>query len=544
MNENQEAPVDLEAIAIEQFERLRQRKDHADDEADAEERQRTLRLYNEIVAIWKEHIGTKWATPCKAHKCVVVQADTINENIIDDRKSNAVGVNSNNATEISKHFYHEWLTKEEPCNIINIRAKVYMTRRHDVHHICIAGYCASEGKNFDMHHSIIRRIDDIYVCENTAIPHFCGHFCSSDRQVLNKDNIYTCPLTGRSLSTEVEVRDQFWNKGNIKQQQQADRETAVNPFKASTNRKRKKSNNNNEPADPDINIKDVDDILDKCVRMGIQADVVMDALISTKKRKKDGSINSCTPTMTLKTEYLLIAVIKLAKMFSRERFENDMKKEEETQKELLMQFSKYTATKTRSNDILSICELYVIALQHRKKKCTVIDFTGLTDTQRKGLIMYYAKMCIALWYVVVTKTTMGQKKTDYPWYEFIDSAMRLFETGLIISELDYGRKVTIIEPDPFLALLTDDNSYMKNNSNNNNNEDTAPQRRDSYKTGVHQQRHSKKNNLTKIKNATSMAITFAVIKDGIPPERLRPEMVDFDTIDEKAFTKIRGKNRK
>jgi hypothetical protein len=118
---------------------------------------------------------------------------------------------------------------------------------------------------------------------------------------------------------------------------------------------------------------------------------------------------------------------------------------------------------------------------------------------------------------------MGQNEPSlFPWSEFIESALTVFENGYDISEKDYRYRFTLIEKDPLLPLLDSQN------------------RREFEKTNG---RKSKKNNTTKIGNNIYTALTKAVLEDGVHPEDLTLSGIDLDRIPTDVFIKLRSKHR-
>jgi ribosomal protein L22 len=239
----------------------------------------------------------------------------------------------------------------------------------------------------------------------------------------------------------------------------------------------------------------------------------------------------------IKNQYLGFAILKLSKIFSQSRFEQDMKKEDVRKEEIMKHFHQYVSKSIQKNLPLNTMDLYAIAATIRNKTFNSVDMRTLTDQQRTYIIVHYAKQCLALWYVIRTRTKIGQSDPkQFPWPEFVDSAMLVFEAGFEISPRDYPYKVVLIPKDPLLSLLPDDNNVSSYYISE------QKQQQQNNKKGQNK-RKSKKTNQTKIKNNITNALISAVVNENVNPELLKIDTMDLkQMLDTSVFVRLRGKH--
>jgi hypothetical protein len=442
-----------------------------------------MALLNAIVDKWKALHTECMRYKKTAHKCITLNSVNYTNDI-----------SSRDASLLPKKGVEPVTNKSSACNIINITCDIWLNKSSATPtHICNKDWCKRTAPNSVDYHMIheekVGTVNNIYICEKTGTHHFCGKFCKQESQLINSDGIYVCKYSGMSFG-ESHMIDKFWTK----HPKSLDKSLASNPYNSNTRR----------TIEEDFS--DYDSLIEKC-HLG-ELDEVM-------KKKK-----SCNSTKDL---YYTEAIIKLSGFFSKKRFEEDKKMNEHTKNELFGLFKKYVNKKNQANEVLKVSDLETICIAHRKRKSYNVDMTNITNSQIKEIILLYAKRCLELWVVIRTRTPLGIKSpAKFPWIEFIESALAVFETGYDISGDDFRYRYTLIEKDTFLPLLPHNSSYLRDKSNS---------------------RKSKKNNVTKIQNNICKALSDAVINHRVEPESLLLSAVRMSNVDDDVFTKLRGKQK-
>jgi hypothetical protein len=343
----------------------------------------------------------------------------------------------------------------------------------------------------DLHATLLENIDDVYVCDKTAKFHYCGELCDA-MEDLNDDKMFVCPITGRSKS-EVDIRDNFWSRNP----KQVDRDV-VNEIK----------NNSEYGARRNIETVDVETVINSAVRGATTG-------AQNTKRKVTGG---------LKNEYMVLAIERLGEFFSKSRLQEIDKKKKERYRNTMKEFTKYVTKMNQKGSMMCTIDMHLIALAVERKIGPPNLRINLTDDMRRGVILRYAHQSIALWYIVKEKTKKGRAEpTSIPWPEFVDAAMAIFKDGFVIPCSDNFYEMVLIEPDPLLA-------YMPTGDFGN----TRPNGHSSNVT-----KYSKKGNKTKIITFVKKALIDAVILEKVHPSSLRPDLVNYESIPDDAFARIR-----
>jgi hypothetical protein len=546
--------LDVEALLSE-----RQQKAFEDR---SEIRKRKKDVFDYIVQVWRDHIGKEWIACNQSHQCRV-RPKTVTTTTTSTSASlqhplasivnlsSIVGSNNNNSlspTAIYNIVDDTFQQIQHYCTIVNVPAKIYKTVYQNNAHLCVSGYCRSEQSDRARHNQLIEIIDDVYVCANTGKGHYCtDDFCDqSGGTELNSDHQYVCNISGliRSNNTS-EMRHQYWapehsgyaanatsNGVSLLDHQQHRAAHAIKRQREEKSELETASNLHNS----------IDVIMDQ-IEKGHDLGNVLRGNKRIKRILRAAGSNNIPNTIlsptSLKQEYLYAGILKLSSIFSAERFKADMEKEKETTKELIQQFIKYVNKQMAQKDILNINDLTTIATACRLRKFTTFDMTRLTPTQRKQIILYYAHMCLALWSIMKTKTEAGRTKDNlFPWPEFIDSCLLLFETGCEISAGDNnGHRAVIIEPDPFLAMLRDDSPYLRQKQQQQNGNSSSS-------NNTEKSRKNKKMHRTCIQTTIKTELINAVTKLKVPIEELRPDRVEYERIDESIFMNRNNNNNR
>lgn len=433
-----------------------------------------LEILNQIVEKWKTG-NTEWMELNNSdHRCNL-STDENEETTLKKDKSAII-------------IYKELQPKKQ-CEIIQIKADVYDLENNNIH-ICIENLCTYEKNDPIYHKKKIETIENIYICKHSGLVHFCDTFCKPEDTTLNAEYTYVCKYSGR-MTKDIKTVDKFWTK-----ESKGEKDIVTNPFMIGTKKKYGED------------FTDLETLVYKCGSSNIKENG------SSKKRRKE--------MQSLKKVYLMEAIMKLSNYFSEERFEADKQIEMNLVKEIMINFKKYVNKHIQKMKPLIVADLFQICQVMRARKNPLYDLTGISETMRVEMVLHYAKQCLALWTIIRTKTSIGKSKPSlFPWSEFIDSALSVLESGIVISDRNYPVHSTIIEQDKFLPLLSHNSPYLKNK----------------------QIKKSKKNNVTKITTRICRAIIEAVINENVDPEELLLHSIDIEQIPEDIFLKLRGKQR-
>lgn len=356
------------------------------------------------------------------------------------------------------------------CELERIDAGVFESSTGE-RHLCFRNLCQSPGdKNY--HWVDVYHISHLYICKKTGIPHFCGDICQ--RKTVTKDGMYVCPLTGYVDPVPV-ARDSMYS-----------------------GEQRLKSDVDARRILPDFGKMDIEDL-----------ESVAQGMIVRKGVNK-------------KEEYMLLAVSKIASVFSKDQMDAEATiMTEGIEKEISAQMTRYVNKTTQNKKVLVAPEMFLLIHNHRKKKDIPTRMT-LTDQDRQKLSIFYAQKCLILWYIVRTRTKMGREsQATFGFKDFILPALSLLQDGFKVSEDDIGYDAVIIQPDTVLGARCLQNAHRLSG------------RMDSPSMGkmcVKEWTGKKKGQQDKIHFSIVEALLGAIQNESVSPEMLRLDSVDFDSI--------------
>jgi ribosomal protein S10 len=483
-------------------------------------------------------------------------------------------------------------------------------------HLCIKGYCTTQEEDIYLHSNCIGPIEDFYICKYSGLEHLCGSKCKANK-VLNKDNLVTCPISGinqgqryisndnwsvdnnggssNNLSTEDK---QYLREQHQEQQQSLNIHLPFHRYKK--RRTRNLLTGETDPSASDsIDVGDIEFITKNCHNLG-EGDIkiksmpnpgkLVNACLKKQKNKQQQQIDAqtkndstnnqqlaLTSTSTalttiqstsnsivlpykmnhqpeMKVQYLGLSTIMLSSFFAASRFKMDMKREDRCKEYIYESLRVYLSKMTQRGLVPSIPDMMERVNIIRAKSFTTVNMTRLEDEQRAFLIEFYAKRCLALWYIIKTKTELGKTNPKaFPWPEFVNSAMDVLQDGLVVSDFKRGTYVVLINPDPFLKLLPSDREspfleQKRKQSRKVNNSKKKKSSNDSINNVMSNNKfkkapRTKKLDRTNIKTNINIAMHQAIVLYGVHPEELRTENVNFETMDNKEFIPLRGKDK-
>ncbi len=340
-------------------------------------------------------------------------------------------------------------------------------------------------------------LEHLYICEQTGTLHICGDLCDKNHLIFNSDSEEICEISGLVITkqafayTKIERRNlseqpEFFNRGFTKKRQK------VLNF-----------------------LEHTETLIENCSNLAFK-------ITRTEVFKKVKLLKN-TP---LKVCYLRVAIVKLCLIFSKDRFKKDKETSLNFEDELQKSIRQHISTVCRNKKPkLFTSDFLLIANQIDEKKYSSPDMTRLDDNELKKLILNYAYKCVYFWYIIRTKTKVGKESpSNFPWWEFIESALLIFRDGLIFTTASTDQEIIVSQPDPFLKALPDKSPFLNE-----------------YNSGM---KKTKRLSRTRIYNACKNALLEMVT----PPENSNPEIFRFDNLifdelNNDEFHKFRGSGR-
>jgi len=383
-----------------------------------------------------------------------------------------------------------------------------------------------------------RRITDFFVCLKSGLFHMCGEFCDA----LVSDNIehmYVCKFTGIS-SGEVETRTMYDYMLNKNGSDQSVYNETMNPLYEKNVKMLSKQpllRHISNMSEESIGIENLEDAIRRS-----------DGLASGIFDLSDVISNKAKETIDYKEKHIIVAFVRLLKMFSKERFQLERKNIEDFQNSMGEELDRYATKCRQANTELIATDMYQIT---RWKRCQeyIIPDLDLDMTTTTDIALQYARKCLILWAIIRTRTALGRSSPNlFTFSDFIFGAMRLFENGLTINlGIDRG-PVTIIERDIYLASfpfshrtnIEKKGFKMKSKKRvavDNYYED-GEEKKVKYKRKKKQQVTRKGKNSNKMRSDIELAITQSIIRDSIAPESLMLDSMDYGQIDRDIFIPV------
>lgn len=512
----------------------------------------------EAIDLWKKYVYVGWApVDVSTHTCRTGEELIGSNHIETDSKQEAIRILK--GQNIAKANFDSKTTserledvKDNCCIILKVNATVYSYNGGSEYHVCLGLSCPSSYSDSRIHSNIHKDIDNLYVCKDTAIPHFCGRLCNTS--VRNKDGISVCRLTG-SCVNDVLIRN-TWITKSKSQNVEGDLSAAVSQTDKEFGLFMSKSYPSNGRYDKSY-----------CVRLGMDSldTTSEDLLISAGDGY--GSNNNNSPVVidanTKKDEYFILAKSKILKLFSPEQIERERGRSRSAERECESNVNKYITAKSNTKNLLVLSDMFMLNSSPKKKKERQSNL-DLDENERDRLSVIYARQCMILWYIVKTRTKYGRENpSKFPFKDFIYPAMSLFESGFIIPSNDIDYNAVIIEEDDILTIRAPDIDLLMRNTSNYSIRKTAsadaimqgdkkyespikktktqnPADRNNLYIGRQTKRKSQHN---KIRQEIEKALYEAVTVEKVSPEALRISTIEFDSIDASDIVFVQSQHK-
>ena len=429
-----------------------------------------------VVEIWKSKINLRWipqSTHMNRHACAYTQLiDEVSQERMKDELPDSFKKDKIQRNSISKFKKN---ISFNGCNMDNVMFCVYEEAKME--HICIKDYCKLKHETRPKF-----RFEHLYICTTYAEAHICGKYCNIKQ--LNREHIYVCPLSGLSDGgVEISmVNANFQLYGNIDQVHRNENNTTSNQISME-----------------DLNLQSSgkEIVLEKQKPINKRADPLL--------------------------EYLTKARTRIWNMLAEERFQRELEKSEPDYYSINYQLDRYInktiqKIKTEGNGYFDVLQMCIIANEHMRKKQD-FPLVSLTTDMRQKLMTEFSDLCIKLWIVIRTLTTMGKEKPNlFIWPEFVDVAMYIFQQGFVIPKSDNNNAYDIVlfKPNQLLSEMPLDIMDRCDNANI------------SY-------REPKIKYTKNMKKNIYQALSDAIKKDRVSPELLKLENVCFEAVDREIF---------
>lgn len=209
--------------------------------------------------------------------------------------------------------------------------------------------------------------------------------------------------------------------------------------------------------------------------------------------------------------------LRMSCIFSDERFVHDLVQNRKIRDDISSTLGKYICQCNQHSIVVNASEMRTITESKLAKSCDAATL-DLDVGERKALVAYYTNKCLALWYVLITRSREGKDNPcAFPFEEFVTASLHVFETGLKIHASDLGYDHEILLRDEFLYLCP-------------------------VTEWVEKELHSRitdlkrRNNVLKrASDKITNAIHGAVVKDGVNPEAFDVSEMIFSNMDEEVF---------
>jgi hypothetical protein len=210
-------------------------------------------------------------------------------------------------------------------------------------------------------------------------------------------------------------------------------------------------------------------------------------------------------------KYLMSATVCVAILFSRERYVIDMRSADNSLRLANREVYKHHRA-NKSADAVTLFVVQTHALRHR----SVSHYLDLPADERKMFTLSYARRCVALWYLIRTRTKRGESDPNlFPIAEFVVAAMYIFANGIYLPpEVTRGAGEQLLDKDPILERCMPRYNII----------DRLGYNRDA---------------VTGVKKEIIQAIIGAVRDENVDPKSLRPSSVAPDNLDEEIFRPLR-----
>lgn len=515
---------------------------------------RVLNWMYQAVELWKKYVYRGWAPvdsslhTCRSDADAHLAISSVEEEKKERRrliKGIPISQSSGNTSTTDKLSQNSGA-----CTIVEIPVKVYSMYGSSDYHVCLGHPHCQVNKNDDqVHTSQWINLEHVYVCQETGIPHICGQYCKNS--IRNQDGILVCTLTGKCIA-EVLIRD-TWNVNGAHVMSGKDAPYGLSDCANSGERIQPNKFVNSGTSSASIKM-DIDTM------MLSGEDAVIDVMNggmdfnSSNRKSKIEAVNK-------KQEFLMSAISKIMKLFSDDQLDKEVEKAENIEREINSQLNKYLTKNTQSKRLTVMTDIYLLSLNYQKKKDDFVRF-DLSEKDKSNIAMIYAQQCLIFWFIIRTRTKMGREKPNlFLFRDFVYPAITLFETGFEISEADFGYRAVIIEPDPLFQAKAPDldklSSVGTGHSHHGNTRTYVPRRSSKNTPPLKKRKMTNSNNSSNISNSQTkpvthrinietsrtrsqydkmrknieLALTNAVKLEGVSPESLKLNSVEYDGIE-------------
>jgi hypothetical protein len=416
-------------------------------------------------------------------------------------------------------------------------------------HVCLKRWCVLRESRPDLHERAYAYLGNLYVCRATGLYHLCGAVCDrmAEQAAIaavspgSYGNL-VCPVSGVSCA-DRETVDPMWsrfhNAGGTGYSSSASQASAKrgmkNPLQELGERYAQKRLRDNRSADTLFLAEDGRAVSELCLTGGR-----FQAPRGSKRSASSSSwgVDLETTTPQGKRGWLLLFQKKLHNMFSEDRFESELRKNEEPLREIAKGMDRYMQrAPSQGPGFLSARDLDIIAAEERNKR-PHYPVVVLDPQLRNYMVSHYAHMCLKLWVILVTRTSKGKAFPErFPLDSFVEPAMLLFQKGFKVTGADVETPVVVIPEDEFLERVPVNtptcSSFLRCGS------DVAA----AEQAGLRTRRRGSNNSTGTIRKNIGSALYHAVRDREVSPMELRPDLLEFDSIDDSVFERARRGGR-
>lgn len=219
-----------------------------------------------------------------------------------------------------------------------------------------------------------------------------------------------------------------------------------------------------------------------------------------------------------KLDYLLVAYSRVRALLDMDQLRQRRTASQAAVVESMTKLKRHTTICDREGRMPNAFDMLLIVLN---VMATFPEWPHLemTDEMHREMCMQFARQCVCLWYLLVTRTPHGPR-TIVPWFfgEFVESAMMLlrngFGTHVMLNELGHVCRLVLVPPNQLLRLI-------------------MPEKPLDFDQALH--RRQRRTNRNQILNAIHVCLLESVRM--VPAASLILANLDFDQLDLDVFEK-------
>ena len=395
----------------------------------------------------------------------------------------------------------------ESCNMIPLPFRVHILGDKRLH-VCIPGVRCIVA---DHHHLRYANESDLWLCRGTGIMHLCGEFCSIK---VPTNECYVCPLTGINSKLEPGA---FEHRPQSRQY--------VDPKNLHWAPMRYKRFSRDRYSVTNVSADS----------MHMQQRIfggTFSEMLEYDRSSMNDMYTKRSEIKSLRTLYELEAFKKVQAALSNHRLKTECERKMATSDhDIEFALNQYELREANARNPIDLLACITMITNLRAKRDNIILGT-FDDATHQRISHIYAARCVVLWWLVLTRTSLGR---DQPWlfiYEpFVIAALLIMAEGFSLEDpADHkGAHISLIEPEKVLAAfnigtaikLHKETYGTQTNTSHPNSRNPTSIYKEGQGIGVHQKRRISEHTITTMVKNIKHALTNAIRGENVPPSQLK-----------------------